>query len=329
MLHHRHPFYRHSEAAFFAAERGGVVVARIGVHENTMFNQARGRRWAFFHLFEAEDDEAGAAVLAAAKAWASARGLERMVGPMGFLPGEAMGILVDGFEHPASMIVPWHPPSYAAMVAAQGFTKEADFTSGVGEAPREVPAEVAELLEGTLAEAGVQVRSLTTRREVRRHAVALGDLYNRSFADNWEFRPLTPEEAIEVAVRALPIMDPRLVVLVERDGEMAGFLLAIPDARAGLRQARGRLLPIGWWHILRAARRSDWAELVGMGIVPEHRRTGANVAIYGRAMQIAAAFGYRGAEFIQVEEDNDRVRRNLAVFGVRWNRRHRVYGCDL
>ena len=124
----RHPFYRHSDAEFFLAEDGGRAVGRIAVMENRRFNAARGRRDAFFYFFESGDDpEVAGALVGAAADWARARGLDTLIGPKGFLPGDGLGILVEGFEHPVAMGVPYHHPYYDGLLAGCGLEKETDY----------------------------------------------------------------------------------------------------------------------------------------------------------------------------------------------------------
>src|SRR5438045_6636496 len=50
------PFYRHSDAAFFLALRGGQVVGRIAVLDNRRYNAFNHTRQAFFYLFDAYND---------------------------------------------------------------------------------------------------------------------------------------------------------------------------------------------------------------------------------------------------------------------------------
>ena len=325
-----HPFYAHSEAKFFIAERHGEVVGRIGVHENTIFNRVRDRRWGLFHLFEAADDEAGRAVLETAGAWARTRGLDRLVGPIGFLPGDAMGVLVEGFEHASPMPLPWHPPRYGHILERAGFTKETDFLSGTVDKPFEVPEPLFQIGDVALVEHGLTIKTFRTRRDLRRWIHHIGEVYNQAFVDNWEYRPIESAEMRAVAEAFLPIADPRLIVLLMHGEEIVGFLFILPDAGDGLRTARGRLLPIGWWHIMRSARTTGLVDFLGLGVVPRFHGNGANMAIYADVARKAQQFPrYRRAELIQVEEGNTRMQRNMAALGVVWNQRHRVFGRKL
>jgi len=330
LLDPRHPFYTHSEAALFIAERDGRVVGRIAVHEDTIFNRVRGRRWAFFHLFEAVDDDTTQSLVVAATAWARQRGLDRLVGPLGFLPGEGMGMLVEGFEHRAPMPMPWHPPHYPQMLAAAGFTKETDFLSGRVESPFAAPEALFQAGDAAVAECGLSIKTFGSRRELRRWVHHIGEIYNQAFVDNWEYRPINADEMREVANGFLPIADPRLIVLLMHGEGIVGFLFILPDAGEGLRKARGRLLPFGWLHVLRSARRTTVVDFLGLGVVPAFHGNGANMAIYGYVASKAGDFPrYRSAELIQVEEGNTRMQRNMAALGVTWNKRHRVFGLGL
>jgi len=326
LFNRRHPNYRHSEAAFFLYEEAGAVTGRVGVQENTVFNEVRGSRWGFFHLFEAADDAAAGALLAAAEDWARGRGLDRLVGPLGFIPGEAMGVLVEGFEHPSSMSIPWHPPGYSKMIEAAGYAKETDFRSGVIEQPFQVPEALFEMGDAAVAEHGYRVKTFDSRRELERWVHHIGEVYNAAFRDNWEYRPISRAEMDEVATQFMPIAIPRLIVLLMHGDDIVGFLFILPEVRQGLKKAGGRLLPIGWWHILRAKRTTTVVAMLGMGVVPGFQGAGANAAIYARVARAAADSPYVAAELVQVEEGNVRMNRNLEAFGVDWRKRHRVYG---
>jgi len=329
MFSHSNPFYEHSAAACFLAEEDGEVVGRIAVLDNTIYNRVRERRWAFFHLFEATTEIAAVELLDAASAWARERGLERLVGPMGTMPGEAMGFLVTGFDERASMSVPWTPPEYAAMVEAAGFGKEADFRSGRVARAFDVPDALFQVADAAVAEHGFEVATFDSRRHLLRSTDAVGEVYNFSFRDNWEYRPVTPSEMREVAMRFLPIADPSIIIVLRKAERLVGFLFILPEVRDGLIRARGRLFPTGWWHILRAKRTTTSVIIHGMGVIPEFQGAGANAAIYARVVRSAARRRYVSAEVEQIDEANTRMNRNLEMFGVDWTRTHRVYGRSL
>ncbi len=321
-----HPFYRHSEADFFLAEEEGRKVGRIAVMENRRFNAVRGRREAFFYFFESGDDsEVAAALIGTAADWARARGLDTLVGPKGFLPGDGMGILVEGFEHPVAMGVPYHHPYYDGLLAACGLEKETDYLSGRLGEEHLLPEQFLEAADAAAAQSGYHLHPFTTKRELRHWFGRIGEVYNQAFAETWEFCPLTPEEMQEIGSRLLSLADPRLIVLVMRGDEIAGHLFILPDVGNGLRAAGGRLLPFGWARILAEVRRTEVVDLLGLGLLPQHRGVGANAVAYAAIFRAVGQFRYRYAEVVQIEEGNSRVLANMTAIGVPWRHRHRIY----
>jgi len=128
----RHPFYRHSQAAFFLALGGeGQPVGRIAVLDHRPYNDHNHQRTAFFYLFECENDpEPAQALFEAAFAWARARGLDRIIGPRGFTALDGLGLLVRGFEHRPALGIPYNPAYYPALIEAAGFTAAKEDTLG-------------------------------------------------------------------------------------------------------------------------------------------------------------------------------------------------------
>jgi hypothetical protein len=131
MLNRReYPFYQHSDADFFVAERDGRLVGRIAVLENRHYNAHWGSHTAFFYLFDADNDvEVGLGLFAAAESWAKARNLIKMVGAKGFLQGDGLGVLIDGFEHHPAVGIPYNHPYYATLIEAAGYRRQRDFYS--------------------------------------------------------------------------------------------------------------------------------------------------------------------------------------------------------
>ncbi|MFH1330910.1 MAG: hypothetical protein ABIJ48_09715 [Actinomycetota bacterium] len=176
---------------------------------------------------------------------------------------------------------------------------------------------------------GYHLHPFPTRRELRRWVPRIGEAYNRAFADNWEFCPLTPEEMRMIGERLLALADPRMMVLLMQGEEIAGHLFIVPDVADGLRRSRGRLFPFGWASLLLEYRRTRVVDCFGMGLLPEHRGVGANAVIYAAIFRAIHQFPHLHAELIQIEEGNVRMLRNMTAIGVPWRHRHRIYRLDL
>jgi len=327
----RHPFYRRGDAGFFLAVDGDRTLGRIAVIENRAANEYRGRRDAFFYYFDADDDPAvAAALLDTAADWAKERGLTRLVGPKGMLPMEGFGVLIEGFEHLPALAVPYNYPYYGSLVEGAGFTKETDFISGrLSIDEHEIPQQFLELADAVAESGGYEIKTFRNRRELRKWIPRIAAVYNRTFADNWEFWPLSDEEAHSVLRQVATVADPRRIIMLLCHGELVGHMFIIPNISGALQKIGGRLWPFGWATLLRARAGATSVDFLGIGLVPEHRGTGANAVIYAEIARGAPDTQFTSAELVQVDEANAPILTNMAAIGVDWHKRHRIYQRDL
>jgi GNAT superfamily N-acetyltransferase len=108
------------------------------------------------------------------------------------------------------------------------------------------------------------------------------DVYSSAWARNWGFAPLTAPEVRHLAKNLKQVIDPRLVLFLERpSGDPVGAALALPDTNEALRRIRsGRLLPFGWARLLMGVRRARHVRVVALGIRPEIRSRALGPVLY-------------------------------------------------
>ncbi|MBN1400191.1 MAG: hypothetical protein JXA74_05100 [Anaerolineae bacterium] len=326
----KHPFYQHSQAAFFLAESDGQTVGRIGVLDNRRYNDYHGTRAAFFHWFDCVDDQAVArALFERACDWARGRGLEVMLGPKGLLRSDGMGILVEGFQHRPAMGIPYNHPYYARLVEGAGFEKEIDYLSGLLHGDYRLPQRFFDIAERVKERRGFAIKSFKNKREMRAWGYRIKDVNNAAFPEVWGFYPMGDDD-IERSIQQLSfIADPRLIKLVLKGDDVIGFLLVYPDLSDGLQRAKGRLWPFGWWHILRERKRTRWLNINGLGLLPEYQGLGANAVLYTEMQKSVVARGADYADVAQVAETNLKSMGEMQAIGVEWYKRHRIYRREL
>jgi GNAT superfamily N-acetyltransferase len=330
MLNRReYPFYQHSNADFFVAERDGQVVGRIAVLENRHYNAHWGSHAAFFYLFDAENDaEVGQALFAAAENWAKSRNLTKMVGAKGFLQGDGIGVLIDGFEHHPAVGIPYNHPYYAALIEDAGYRRQRDFYSAYLPGNTDIPGRVRSIAEKMMARRGFTIKTFTDKKELSAWVPHIVQLYNDAFVDNWEFNPITEAEARVIGERLLAIADPKLIKLVMKGDEIAGFLFGFPDISEGIRRARGRIWPIGWFWLLRDMRRTKWINLNGAGILAPYRGLGVNAILYAEMEKTIQSGGFEHADIVQIEEKVLTLA-DTRTMGGEIYKTHRIYEKDL
>lgn len=328
----KHPFYEHSEGEFFIAVRDGRDVGRIVALENRRYNQHHDKRQAQFYLFECEDDQESAGRLfEAVFEWAKKRGLDYVVGPKGFSPFDGYGIQVEGFEYRQMMtMMNYNYPYYPCLLEKIGFTKEVDFVSCyLSSQEFRMPERVHRISERVQKRGELKVQRFEKKRDLKNWAKRIGEAYNQTFVNNWEYYPLTDNEIKYVLDTLLQVADPRLVKIITHNEMVVGFLLAFPDLSAALQRARGRLLPFGIFDLLLEMRRTKWVSLNGMGILPEFQGRGGNALMYSEMEKTIRGKQFVDAELTQVAETAVQMRSDLMNVGAKPYKNHRVYTCSI
>jgi len=324
----KHPFYEHSDADFFIVQRDGQDVGRIATLENKPFNKYHGTKQAVFYLFECEDDEEAARCLFdRAAEWAHARGLETIVGPKGFSGFDGYGIQIEGHEHRQMMnMMNYNFPYYQRLVENQGYEKEVDFVSCyLNPNSFHFPDKLHQAADRVLQRGTFEIRNFKNKRDLVAWGKKIGEAYNKTFINNWEYYPLTEREVKFVVDTVLLVADPRLIKIVIRDGDVAGFLFAFPDISSAMQRGKGKLNPISILDMLREMKKTEWISLNGVGILPQYQGLGGNLLMYSQMEKTIRDYGFKHADLTQVAETAKQMRQDLINVGGKPYKNHRVY----
>ena len=276
-----HPFYVHSQAAFFMAEDKGQQIGRLAVLENRNYNDYNHESSAFFYLFECQDDaDAAFGLFEAGSDWASNRNLTRIIGPKGFTALDGLGLLVEGFEHRPALGIPYNPAYYSRLIEASGFTPAGETVSGYLDRHLVFPEKIHEVSRLVQQKKGLTVSRFRTRKDLYRLVPKLRDLYNQAVEGTSGNTPLTDDEALTMADQILWFADPKLIKIVYHEDEPVGFLFAYPDISAAIQRTGGKLFPFGWAQLLIELRRTKWLNINGMGLVEKYRGMGGTALLF-------------------------------------------------
>ena len=330
----KHPFYDHSISEFFLAKRDGKVVGKLSMLINRPFNEYHGTKDSEFYLFDCIDDqEVANALFDHAARWTLEHGMNRIVGPKGYGPLDGYGIQVLGFEHRQMMnMMNYNYPYYQRLVENYGFVKEVDFVSSYIKLDEFVlPEKIKKAVEISNKRGSLSIKSFKNKKEIYAWKDKLRNAYNKSFVKNWEYYPLSDRELKFVIDNAIGFVIPEIVKFVlDKDGEMVGFVLPFPDVSAVMQKNKGKLGPIEILRLMRELNRTEWLDFNGIGILPEYQGMGGNALLMG-ALESAARQNPRfvHAELTQVAETATQRRKDLANLGFQFYKNHRVYKKEL
>jgi GNAT superfamily N-acetyltransferase len=323
----KHPFHQHAESAYFIARRNGEVVGRITASINHLANEFHEEKVGNFGFFECIDDQAVArALLDTACEWVRERGMTTIVGPMNFSTNDEFsspGILIDGFDTPPVVLMSHNPPYYAGLIEACGYTKSKDLLSYWCDM-----TEVSERLVRGIERLGrgqnVTLRTLDIRN-LDAEVARIKEIYNSAWERNWGFVPMTDAEFDYMAKSIKPIINPRLCVIAEIEGEPVGFALQLPDYNVAFKHMNGRMLPFGWAKFLWYKRRIRHTRVITMGVKPAHRKKGIDSMLIVQLHVESAKFDMPRGECSWILEDNMPMRRGLERINGVVYKTYRVY----
>jgi GNAT superfamily N-acetyltransferase len=320
----KNPFFAHAEAEHFLAERSGEVVGRITAIHNRAHNAFHQDRVGFFGFFESIDDPRVArALFERAGEWLAERGLDVMRGPASFSTNDEAGLLVEGFDTPAVVMMPHNPCSYVALVEGAGFRKAKDllvYQRTFDEPPERLHAAALRLEKRR----GITVRSLDMAR-FDQEVDLVKRLYNEAWERNWGFVPLSDAEIDFLAGQLRPVVVPELVAFAEHEGRPIGFTVVLPDFNVALRKnPSGRFFP-GILRVLWASRAIDRLRVLLLGTIPEWRGKGVDALLDRKVWVEAHRRGFRWAEAGWILEDNHAMRNGLVNLGFEVYKTYRLY----
>jgi GNAT superfamily N-acetyltransferase len=325
----RHPFYRHGDAELFLARRGGEVVGRIMASDDPNYNAFHKSNAACFGLFESIDDfDVAAALFDAAMKWARAKGRDQMLGPIDYSTNYVCGLLVEGFDHPPTLLTAHNPRYYSSLIESCGFSKEIDFYAWWFSDPTAAATRLRRLA------ARLQSRTrFTIRHGDLRHlpaeSILLRRIYNEAWQDNWGFVPFTEAEFSHLTSEMKPLLRADFTAVAEVDGEAVGFIIGLPDINVAFQKINGRLttfgIPIGLAKLLYYKSRLKKARLIAMGVRPQFRRLGVAEMIVLRVMEEGMVKCGFAAELSMTLENNVMVNRFIQAIGATRYKTYRIF----
>lgn len=250
----KNPWFEHGEAQYFLARRGTEITGRISAHIDHLAlkmpaEQGMGPGTGNWGLLEAKDAESAKALITAAEDWLRSKGMIRSLGPLSISVWDEPGLLIQGHDHPPTVMMGHNRPEYESWVEAAGYkpvkqlkTYELDITRGF-------PPLIERIVQSGEKSPRIKIRRVDKKRFDEEAAIILGIL-NDAWSDNWGFVPLTDAEIAYAGKKLKPIVFNDLIRIAEVEGEPVAFMMTLPDLNEAIKPLNGSLFPFGWAKLL-------------------------------------------------------------------------------
>lgn len=322
----KHPFFKNAEADYFLAERDGIVVGRVAVIKSNAYIRHTGENAAFFGFFESIDDQQVVDLMfRIVEDWAKTRNLDRVIGPMSPNMMGEMGFLIDGFDREPTVLMPYTKPYYDKLVTAAGYEKEVDLLAYL------LTRENLDLEHIERGNALVRRRYPTlsaravNKRNFKKEALIIGDIFNQAWSKNWGFAPLSKEEFAHLAADLKLLIDFDFAHIAEDNGKPIAFAISLPDYNVLLKKMGGNLFPTGFIKLLYGRKKLRTMRTALMGVIPEYHGKGVDSFVILEGLKNGLAQGYQSSELSWLLETNVGMINVAERMGAKLDKRYRTY----
>ena len=332
----KNPWFEHAEAVFYLAERGGKPVGRISAQVDRLVlampaDQGGGPGTGQWGMFEAEDAEVASALIAKAEGWLRGQGMTRSVGPMSLSVWDEPGLLVQGFDHPPTVMMGHHLPQYQGWVEAAGYTGIKDLYCYDLDITKGMPPLVERIVASGERNARITVRKVD-KSKFAAEATLILNILNDAWSDNWGYVPLTDAEIAYAGKKLKPIVFEDLIMVAEVEGVPVAFMMTLPDLNELTKDLNGKLFPFGFlkllWRLRKPKVRTMRVPLMGVVKRLQATRLASQLAFimieYIRRASVAD-YGATRSEIGWILEDNQGMRSIAETIDARINKTYRVY----
>ena len=326
----KNPAFDFCEAEYFMAYRDGKAVGRIAAIIHKKSNKENGKnalRFGFVDFFD--DVEVSKALFDAAIAWGQSRGMTSIIGPLGFSDMDYEGMLIEGFDEVSTMATLYNYPYYPKHLEKMGFKKAADWVEFSLTVPPEVPEKHKRIGEIVKQKFGLKIVKYTSRKKaVEEIGRPLFELINESYADLFEFTKLSDRQIdhyVKIYIRLLRL--DLLTIIKDSNDELVGIGVAIPSLSRALQKSHGKMLPFGWYHLMRAMyfNITDTVDLLLVAVKPEYQSKGVNALLFTDLIPLFNKYGFKYAESNPELELNANGQLQWQYFESRQHKRRRAF----
>ena len=325
------PWFGHGEARFFLAERDGEPVGRISAQVDREVLEHMGEGIGQWGMFEAADAEVAAELIARAEDFLRGRRMKVAQGPYSISIWDEPGLLVQGFDHPPTVMMGHNKPVYQQWVEAAGYKGVKELYTYDLDITKQMPPLIQRIISSGERNPRIVIRNVDRSRFDEEAALILGIL-NDAWSDNWGFIPLSDDEIAYAGKKLKPIVFENLIRVAEVDGEPVAFMMTLPDLNEFTRDLNGRLFPFGWakllWRLRNPKVRTMRVPLMGVLKRLQSTRLASQLAfmmIEFTRRDALTKYGATRGEFGWILEDNVGMRSIAETIEAHINKTYRIY----
>lgn len=326
----KNPAFEFCEADYFIAYENGKIVGRIAAIINHRANEKwnlKSVRFGFIDFIE--NYEVASKLIETVEQWGYERGMNEIVGPLGFTDFDYEGMLTEGFDQLGTMASIYNNPYYPEYMKRLGFTDDAEWVEFKIFVPDSIPEKHQRITEIVRKKFNLQIKKYKSGKKLAKdYGQAIFQLLNESYKDLYGFSELSPKQ-IDLYIKTyLPVIDLDMITLItEENGTLVGVGISMPSLSIALQKAKGRMLPFGWFHLMKALfiSKPKVIDLLLVAIKPEYQGKGVNALLFSDLIPIYQKKGVVYAESNPELVMNNKVQSQWSYFECKQHKRRKTF----
>ena len=319
------------EADYFLAMREGKTVGRVAAIINHRANETWNKKVVRFGWIDFVDDlDVSRALIDTVKQWGRERGMNEIEGPLGFTDMDAEGMLIDGFDQLSTMATIYNYPYYPEHMNLLGLERSADWVEMKVYIPDAIPEKHKRISAIIAQKYKLHIRKITSRKEIKETGIAhdIFRLINKAYTPLFNYSQMTERQIDQYVNMYVPVLDLRMVSIVENEqNEIVAVGISMASLSEALQKAKGKLLPFGWFHLLKALKwkRPKMLDLLLVAVRPDYQGKGVNALLFTDLIPVYQELGFEYAETNPELEMNDKVQNQWQYFKTEQHKRRRCF----
>jgi len=325
----KNPAFDFCESVYFLAYKEKKIVGRIAGIINHRANETWKQQYARFGFIDfIDDEEVSSALFEAVEQWAIGKGMKGIHGPLGFTDLDHEGLLVWGFDQVGTMATAYSFPYYKEHLDKLGYVKDRDWNEFRIQIPKEVPERYRRVAEIVIKRYGLTIKKFKRTKEIWPYAKQIFELFNEAYRPLYGYSELSDRQIDYYVKMYIPMLRLDLITMIvrEKDNKVIGIGLTMPSLSEALQKAKGRLMPFGWFHLLKTLYgKGQVVDLYMIGVLPEYQSKGVNALVFYDLIPIYNRYGFIYAESNPELELNYKVQSQWESFDVKHHKTRRAF----
>lgn len=317
-----------SESVFFNAYDGGKMVGRIsGILQKASNEKWKQKRVRFTRFDCIDDDNVAKALFDALEKWAKEKGMEELVGPLGYSDFEREGLLIEGFDQLSTFEEQYNYAYYQKLIENRGFAKEVDWLESKLYAPKEIDPRIQRIVSIIMKREGLRVLHFDNIDQILdNYADQFFELVDQTYDKLYGTVPFIPAQRKDLITGFKLLLSPYYIrLIVDKEDKLAAFGLCFPSISKAIQKSMGHLTLPCLFRILKAKKNPEIIDLGLIGVVDKYRNSGVSWAILLEIMKMLKDGKVQHCETNLNLEDNLAIQNNWSRFDNTQHKRRRSF----